>query len=80
MSIRFRFSKNDLLKLFLICAAPVHFWALFVIISNVDLIGKRDLWYFGGYSGYLLGMALAVLCIHRELQETMDQADSRFRS
>ena len=58
MAAAFRFTKKELLKLFLVCAAPLHIWTIFVILSDVSLIEKRNLWYFAGYSGYLLGMAL----------------------
>lgn len=58
MSFTFRFTKKELLKLFLVCAALPHFWTIFLIISEADLINKRDWWYFGGYSGYLLTGAL----------------------
>lgn len=58
MSFKFRFSKGELLKLFLVCAALVHFWTIFLIITDAELIDKRDLWYFAGYGGYLLGLAL----------------------
>lgn len=58
MSFKFRFSKGELLKLFLVCAAPVHFWTIFLIITDSELIKKRDFWYFAGYGGYLLGLAL----------------------
>jgi hypothetical protein len=58
MSFKFRFSKNELLKLFLVCALPIHFWTIFIIISDGALIDKRNLWYFAGFSGYLLVFAL----------------------
>jgi hypothetical protein len=61
MSSRFRFSKNDLLKNFLICAAPVQQQAQY---------------------GWLFPPGLPVPPVpqrRRELQETIDQADSRFR-
>lgn len=58
MSLKFRFTRNEVLKLFMICAFPAHFWTIVVIILNADLIDKRNFWYYTGYSGYLLGMAL----------------------
>lgn len=58
MAFKLRFSKPELLKLFLVCAFPVHFWTLLSIIFEGELIGKRNLWYFAGFSGYLLLLAL----------------------
>ena len=58
MAFKLRFSKPELLKIFLVCAFPVHFWTLLSIIFEGELIGKRNLWYFAGFSGYLLLLAL----------------------
>jgi len=58
MAFKLHFSKPELLKLFLVCAFPIHFWTLLSIIFEGELIGKRNSWYFAGFSGYLLLLAL----------------------
>lgn len=58
MSVRFGYTKNQAWKLFLVCAAPAHLWTIFSIINEAELISKRNWWYYGGYSGYLLSITL----------------------
>ncbi len=59
MSIRPRFSKSDTLKLALVCAFPVHFWAILMVFKDAEtMLTKRSLLFGLGFSGYLLGLAL----------------------
>ena len=59
MSIRPRISKQDILKLALVCAFPVHFWAILMVFKEAEtMLTKRSLLFGLGFSGYVLGLAL----------------------
>ena len=59
MDIRFKLTKSESLKLLLVCALPVHFWAILMVFKEAEtMLYKRDLIYGLGFSGYLLGLAI----------------------
>lgn len=59
MLLKPRFSKSDTLKLLLVSAFPVHFWAILMVFKEADTwLTKRSVVYALGASGYVLGLAL----------------------
>jgi hypothetical protein len=54
-----RYSKANLLTLFLIVAFPIHGWSIYLILQDVGWIAERtNAWDSVGYAGYSLGFAL----------------------
>ncbi|MEJ2758799.1 MAG: hypothetical protein P8046_10000 [Anaerolineales bacterium] len=59
MLLKPRFSKSDTVKLLLVSAFPVHFWAILMVFKEADTwMTKRSIVYSLGASGYVLGLAL----------------------
>ena len=59
MRLKFRLTKLDSVKLLLLCALPVHFWAILMVFKEAEnLLAKRDLLYTLSFSGYILGLAM----------------------
>lgn len=57
--IKSRYNKGDLLKLFLVCAFPIHAWAIFMVLRDVSWVAERtNSWDAVGLIGYALLMAL----------------------
>ncbi len=57
--IKSRYNKGDLLKLFLVCAFPIHAWAIFMVLKDVSWVAERtNSWDAVGLIGYALLMAL----------------------
>ena len=53
-----RFRKGDFLKFFLVVAMPVHFWAIFMALQDLEyMVGRTFMWDFIGYFGYILCIA-----------------------
>jgi hypothetical protein len=52
------FQKGELWKLFLVVCAPVHFWAIFMGLQDLEwIVGRSYFWEFVGYLGYILIIA-----------------------
>jgi hypothetical protein len=59
MKIRSKFTRAETLNLLLVCAFPVHFWAIIVLLYDLPwYLEKRNFLYFLGVSGYGLGFAI----------------------
>ena len=59
MRLKFRLTKPESTKLLLICALPIHFWAILMVFNEAEtLLTERDLVFALGFSGYILGVAL----------------------
>jgi len=57
--IKSRYNKGDLLKLFLVCAFPIHAWAIFMVLRDVSWVAERtNSWDAVGLTGYTLLIAL----------------------
>jgi hypothetical protein len=55
---RSRFQKGEIWKLFLVVCAPVHFWAIFMALQDLEwIVGRSYFWEFIGYLGYILVIA-----------------------
>ncbi|MBN2044103.1 MAG: hypothetical protein JW757_03705 [Anaerolineales bacterium] len=59
MKLNPKLTNAETLKLLLVCALPVHFWAIISLIYDLSwYLRKRNLLYFLGVSGYSLGFAI----------------------
>jgi len=59
MKLNLRLTKAETINLLLVCAFPVHIWAIIVLIYDLSwYLRKRSLGYFLGVSGYGLGLAI----------------------
>ena len=59
MRLKFRLTKPESIKLLLICALPVHFWAILMVFQEAEtLLTERDLVFALGFAGYILVVAL----------------------
>ena len=59
MRLKFRLTKPESIKLLLICALPIHFWAILMVFNEAEtLLTERDLVFALGFSGYILGVAI----------------------
>lgn len=57
---RSRFSKGDILRLFLVCAFPINLWAFIVWLRTISSVADNvTLWDSLGLGGYILGFAFA---------------------
>jgi hypothetical protein len=57
--IKSRYNKGDLLKLFLVCAFPIHAWAIFMVLRDISWVAERtNSWDAVGVIGYTLLIAL----------------------
>ena len=54
----FRLSKNGMKRLFLICAAFIHFWAVLRFLDQLDWLQDLGLWQMAGFFSYMLLLAL----------------------
>lgn len=53
-----RLPQAALRKLFLVVCAPVHFWAIFMALQDLEwIVGRSTFWDFLGYSAYILLIA-----------------------
>lgn len=60
MKIKSKLTRAEALNLLLVCAFPVHLWAIIVLIYDLSwYLEKRSLSFFLGVSGY--GLAFAIL-------------------
>ena len=54
-----KFTKAETLNLLLVCAFPVHLWAIIILIYDLSwYLQKRSMGFFLGVSGYTLGFAI----------------------
>jgi hypothetical protein len=53
-----RLGKQEIIKLFLVVCVPVHFWAIFMALQDLEwIVGRTMFWDFLGYSAYVLLIA-----------------------
>lgn len=53
------FRKGDFFKFFLVVCMPVHFWAIFMALQDLEwMVGRSYFWEFIGYLAYILLIAL----------------------
>lgn len=53
-----RFRKGDFFKFFLVVCMPVHFWAIFMALQDLEwMVGRSYFWEFIGYAAYILLIA-----------------------
>lgn len=53
-----RFRKVDFRKSFLVVCMPVHFWAIFMALQDLEwMVGRSHFWEFIGYVAYVLLIA-----------------------
>jgi len=58
-SIKPYFNKGDIIKLFLVCAFPIHVWSIFMFLRDFDWISERtNAWDAVGVGSYALTLAL----------------------
>ena len=57
MSKYFRLSKNGMKRLFLICAAFIHFWAVLRFLDQLDWLQDLGLWQMVGFFSYMVLLA-----------------------
>jgi len=54
-----RLQNGEALKLFLVVCTPVHFWAIFMALQDLEwIVGRTMFWDFIGYTAYVLLIAL----------------------
>lgn len=59
MIVRSKFSRAETLNLLLVCAFPVHLWAIILLLYDASwYLEHRNLSFFLGVSGYGLGLAI----------------------
>lgn len=58
MSNYFQLSKKGMRRIFLICAAFIHFWAVLRFLDQLEWLQDLGLWQMAGFFSYMLLLAL----------------------